>query len=143
MTRIDFYRFVPSKLAFACRLARKAYASQAKTGQKLVILCPEQQLDEVDRELWRFSALDFIPHSKVGTPQAPLSAVLLTADAAASSETDVLLNLTDTVPDHFARYERLLEIVPQDEAGKEQARERYRFYRERGYQLATHDVESA
>lgn len=143
MTHIDFYRFVPSKLAFACRLARKAYTSQARTGQKLVILCPEQQLDEVDRELWRFSALDFIPHSKVGAPQAALSAVLLTADAAASSDTDVLLNLTDTVPDHFARYRRLLEIVPQDEVGRERARERYRFYRERGYQLATHDMEQA
>ena len=38
------------------------------------------------------------------------------------------------------RYERLLEIVGQDETERGQGRERFRFYKERGYAIGTHDL---
>ena len=53
---------------------------------------------------------------------------------------DVLINLSAEVPEFFSRYERVAEVVDADAARREQSRERYRFYRDRGYKLNTHQV---
>ena len=37
-------------------------------------------------------------------------------------------------------FERLLEVVGREDADRQAARERYRFYRERGYRMADHDL---
>ena len=53
---------------------------------------------------------------------------------------DLLLNLADEVPAFFSKFERVAEIVGGDAAAKANARERFRFYRDRGYELETHQV---
>jgi DNA polymerase-3 subunit chi len=53
---------------------------------------------------------------------------------------DVLLNLRPEWPAFFSRFQRLVEIVGLDEADRAQARERFRFYRDRGYEIRTHDL---
>ena len=55
-------------------------------------------------------------------------------------EFDVLVNLADQVPLFFSRFTRVAEIVDGDENRKQQARERFRFYRDRGYPLNSHDI---
>ncbi len=52
----------------------------------------------------------------------------------------MLINLAADVPDFFSRYERVAEVVDGNSARREQSRERYRFYRDRGYKLNTHQV---
>ena len=47
-------------------------------------------------------------------------------------------NLRDAPPPFFSRFARLAEIVPADAAAA--GRERYRFYRERGYELRAHNL---
>jgi DNA polymerase-3 subunit chi len=42
-------------------------------------------------------------------------------------------------PAHFARFERMFEVISADETDKLAGRERYRFYQQRGYPL-THFV---
>ena len=56
---------------------------------------------------------------------------------------DILLNLSAGSPPHFARFARLLEVVPADDAERAAARGRYRFYQERGYKIANHDLAAA
>ena len=53
---------------------------------------------------------------------------------------DVLLNLDAERPPHFSRYRRLIEIVARDDADKQQARTRFKFYRDRGYDIRTHNL---
>ena len=53
---------------------------------------------------------------------------------------DVLINLRDETPAFFSRFHRLIEIVTGDEGDRKRARERFRFYRDRGYQIVTHDL---
>ncbi|MDH5350820.1 MAG: DNA polymerase III subunit chi, partial [Betaproteobacteria bacterium] len=43
----------------------------------------------------------------------------------------------------FERFERLLEVIGRDDADRQQARGRYRYYRERGYPIADHDLAGA
>jgi DNA polymerase III subunit chi len=52
---------------------------------------------------------------------------------------DLLINLDEQWPPFFARFERLVEIVGTDEDNKALARQRYKFYKERGYPLNTFD----
>ena len=47
----------------------------------------------------------------------------------------ILVNLGETVPAQFARFERLLEVVGNEDDELAAGRERYRFYRDRGYAL--------
>ena len=52
----------------------------------------------------------------------------------------VLVNLTGAPPPFFSRFERLAEIVATDESAVAAGRERYRYYRERGYELRAHNL---
>ena len=56
---------------------------------------------------------------------------------------EVLLNLRTERPQSFSRFQRLVEIVTHDEADRATARERFKFYRDRGYEIRTHDLSTA
>jgi len=53
---------------------------------------------------------------------------------------DVLVSLAPEVPAWCGRFTRVAELVGSGESDKLLARERYRFYRERGYPLETHNL---
>jgi len=56
---------------------------------------------------------------------------------------DILINLRVQHPPFFSRFRRLIELVGQDESDKVEARTRYRFYRDRGYEIKSFDVNGA
>jgi DNA polymerase III subunit chi len=67
--------------------------------------------------------------------------ILIDHDEAAPPAHDgVLLNLRAEQPPFFSRFQRLIEIVSLDEADRARARERFRFYRDRGYPIETHNL---
>ena len=131
MTRIDFHTNVGDSLLYACRLARKAY----QAGQSLVVLAEPARLRAVDERLWTFSPLDFIPHCMADNALAKETPVVLTSDLERAPHHQILLNLGATVPAQFARFERLLEVIGNAQDELVAGRERYRFYRDRGYAL--------
>lgn len=138
MTRIDFYRYADDKLRFACRLAAKAHAASSR----VVVYSPERPvLSEFDRNLWTYQATGFVPHCFVEAPVAAETPIVLATSDEALPHHDVLLNLGDEWPPFFASFERVLEIVASDEADKEKARERYAFYKKRGYDIRVNDIE--
>ncbi len=137
MTRIDFHSNVPDKIAYSCRLVRKARAANCR----IVLLVGDRAgLMTLDQALWTFSELDFVPHVLAGDPLAATTpVVLIDSDAAELPHHQVLINLSANTPAHFARFERMFEIISADDADKAAGRERYRFYQQRGYPL-THFV---
>ncbi|MES2932160.1 MAG: DNA polymerase III subunit chi [Pseudomonadota bacterium] len=139
MTRIDFHSNVPDKIAYACRLVRKARARSS--DMRIVLLAePEQPLLALDRALWTFSDIDFLPHVMADDPLAGQTPVLLTADDNAELQHhQILINLSNTVPQFFARFERMFELVSSDIADTAAGRQRYGHYKQRGYPL-THFV---
>lgn len=141
MTRIDFYVSPETELQarrqLACRLTEKAY----KLG-KQVYIHTESETDSqlMDELLWSFRQGSFVPH-QISTTQSSISApVLIGHHQEADGQADVLINLTDTIPDFFSHFERVAEIVNEDENVRLKARERYQFYRDRGYDLTTHKL---
>jgi DNA polymerase-3 subunit chi len=137
MTRIDFHTNIPDKLAYACRLARKAYAARGK----LVLLAETSaQADQLNEALWTLSGTDFIPHVMAGDPLAPETPVIVTFDEHAElPHRDMLVNLTRRTPDGFDSFARVFEIISTDEEDAAAGRARYAAYRKQDYPL-THFV---
>lgn len=137
--RIDFY-VLPGqepngRLSLACRLAEKAYG----LGHRVYLhaASPEQarQLDDL---LWTFRQGSFVPHTLCPPAEGDASPVLIGSDATPPPAAQVLINLSDTVPAFFERYERVAELVDQQPSVLAKSRERFRFYRDRGYEPVSH-----
>ena len=137
MTRIDFHTNVPDKIAYACRLVRKAYAAH----HKIVLLTEDaEQLAALDAALWTFSELDFLPHVAAGDALAPQTPIILTDNGQAElAHFDILINLSSEIPAHAARFQRVFEIVSSNLADAAAGRQRYASYKQQAYQ-PTHFV---
>jgi DNA polymerase-3 subunit chi len=139
MTRIDFYILsdgqAQAREVYACRIADKAY----QLGHNIYIHSESpQQAERLDDLLWSLKAGSFIPHALYrDDPQLP---VTIGHDAEPLENTDLLINLSAEAPSFFSRFERVAEIVNEDPQYKAQARERFRFYRDRGYELQHHQI---
>lgn len=137
MTRIDFYTGVESRERTACTIALKAL----ERGVRLLVLTTDEaQSERVDRLMWTFAQLSFLPHVRAGHPLAAQTPVIVDHAFDPLPHDQVLLNLTDATPTVFSRFERLVEIVSLDPEDRQRARGRWRFYSERGYPLASHDL---
>lgn len=143
MTRIDFYVLDSSdpkvRAVTACRLAEKAYSQGLKVYIHTSSDDESLQLDEL---LWTFRQGSFLPHAVhvPSTDEPP--AILLGHAHEPSIHTDVLINLSAEIPLFFSRFERVAELVDQRPELLELSRERFRFYRERGYDLNTHQLKA-
>jgi DNA polymerase-3 subunit chi len=137
VTSVDFYFNAEDRFQVACRLAGKALAQK----KRLLIYAPDlEAASRIDKLLWTWPAIGFLPHCAVHDPLAPETPVLIASDAETPAACEVLLNLGPDCPPHFERFERLLEIVARDAAEREAGRSRYRFYQSRGYRIANHDL---
>ena len=135
MTSIDFYFNAEDRLQVACRLAGKAI----RQSQRLLIYAPDPETaGRIDKLLWTWPAIGFVPHCAVQASIAADTPVLIASDERTPAQCELLLNLGTECPPHFERFTRLLEVA--GEAEKEAARGRYRFYRERGYKITNHDM---
>lgn len=134
MTSIDFHTNIADKLLYTCRLVRKAVAAR---HQVAILSSDAAELAALDAALWTFSETDFLPHVRSDHPLAAQTPILLLPhDAAECPQHQILINISRTTPAHFARFERLLEIISTDETDAASGRERFRHYRQRGYPLA-------
>lgn len=138
MTEIAFHFNAPDKVAYACRLLRKAVAS----GARVVVTGPQDTLNRLDVALWTFGATEFVPHCHDTSDAAVLaqSPVVLTCDLTATPHQQVLVNLGDAVPGGFERFERLIEVISLNDEDRAQARHRWKQYVNRGYALQRHDL---
>jgi len=140
MTRVDFY-ILPDTAPqaaplFACRLSEKAW----KQGHRVFINTDSAaQMKQLDDLLWTFRAGSFLPHA-VYKDADSAEPVLLGQGVDPAGQHDVLVNLSGAVPAFFGRFNRVAELVSGDESARTAARERYRFYQDRGYTLETHKL---
>jgi DNA polymerase III subunit chi len=140
MTSIDFYFNADDRLQVACRLAAKAL----KQGSRMLIYAPDADAaGRLDTLLWTWPATGFVPHCRAQAPLAAETPVLIASGEETPEGCELLLNLGIECPPHFERFARLLEVVAVNEEEKASGRSRYRFYKERGYPIASHDLAQA
>ncbi len=139
MTAVAFHFNAPAKLAYACRLLRKAVGA----GSTIAVLADEVMLTKLDEQLWSFSALDFVPHGRVGRitgEQLAHTPVWLCETSEQGAGRQVLLNLTPAMPQGFEQFDRVIEVVTLDESDRLQARSRWKHYTELGIDIVRHDL---
>ena len=140
MTTIDFYFNANDRLQVACRLAGKAVAQK----KRMLVYAPDAEIArKIDQMLWIFPPISFVPHCLADDPLAAETPVLIASDSEQGSGSEILLNLAQDCPEFFPRYERLLEIVSQEDEDRRSGRTRYAWYRDRGYQIRNHDLAGA
>jgi DNA polymerase-3 subunit chi len=137
VTRIFFYHNAAHRLAAAVALLGKAY----RQGKAVLVYAPDAEIAEaLDRQLWITPPTGFIPHVRDFSPLAAETPIVITADAAAGAQNERLLNLSEEVPPVFSRFESVIEVVGPDDGEKRAARERAKFYKDRGYAIQYFDL---
>jgi len=143
MTRVDFYvspnQTGDAELQLACRIADKAWQKQNRVYINAASVQQAQLLDDL---LWVFRDGAFLPHCLVSASEAAETPVTIGCDNPPATPPEVMINLGNEVPGFFSRFARVVEIVAGDDATRDRARERFRFYRDRGYPLETHELSS-
>ena len=146
MTRISFYVLASSikpevndldiRSAFTCRLCEKAYR---QGSQVYIAVNSKEEADQLNQLLWDFKPESFIPHKTNEDPNL-MAPVVIGLGNDLEDHHGLLINLRDKIPDEFSRFDRLAEIVSQDERTLIETRSHFAFYRDRGYPIETHKI---
>ena len=137
MTKVDFYTGSADKLRTACQLSHKAM----QNGMRTVISLPDSSThNALDRLLWHFPATAFIPHCGSDADEAGQIPVVLDQGEEKFPHHDLLISLHDECLPFFSRFERVIEIISNDAEDSRLGRERFKFYRDRGYELRHFDI---
>lgn len=138
MTRIDFYDIAQSPRhqleGLVCKLCHKAYSTRQKV---LLYTADAIQTEKLDRLLWISDDESFLPHDQQ-EQEGLVTPILINHQADPRGERDLLINLSAQIPDWFAQFNRVIEVVT--DANKAQARSHYSFYKDRGYPLEHHKL---
>ena len=139
MTRVGFYVVQAAeqsqRLQVAARLADKAFAR----GHRIFINATDRgQAEALDDLLWQFRPASFLPHGLVGSEHADAIAIGWGQDP--ETHNDLLINLQLEIPAFFSRFQRVAEVVSQDQESLAALRKSWTFYKDRGYQLEKHDL---
>src|SRR5439155_652693 len=95
-----FYFTAADRLQVACRLAAKAITQ----GKRLLIYAPDSEAaSRIDRMLWTWPAIGFVPHCAAHDALAAETPVLIGAGEEPAAGGELLLNLGGECPPHFER----------------------------------------
>ena len=127
-------------------MARKLYYEKIVSAkQPLVIRCKDQShCEEVSYSIQNFSKKDFLPCAQFSDKSALLFPIILSTVSEIPLWADdiiVLLNLDSKIEMTFSSYCRVIEIVDQTELNRQKGRERYKYYKERGYEIFGHRID--
>jgi len=141
MTEVFFYILEEDSAQalerFACRLAEKAHAE----GHRIYVHAgSDEQIEAMDKLLWTFRQSSFVPHCTAAALAADdqLTPVVVGTGAPPPGFDDLLVNIGGDTAGFFSRFQRHNEIIAP--AAVAEARNLYRFYKDRGYALTTHKI---
>jgi DNA polymerase-3 subunit chi len=142
MGKVEFHHGVGDKLAYACRLLRKAY----RAGAKVVVTGDAASLRTLDKQMWTFDEQEFLPHVMAAPGQSPPerqhdTPIWLSVDpGTAPGERGILVNIGQDMPAGMDRFERLFDIVSSAPDDRQLGRQRWKAYAAMGWQVQPHEV---
>ncbi len=138
MTRIEFYSNVANKPDLLATLVEKALL---KRRQITVFTEDINSAAQVSDGLWQQQATSFLPNVMANHTHAAKTPIIIACKNNIAGQVDtviqdeLLINLTAQEPQFFSRFTHLVEMVGNDESDKQNGRLRYKFYRDRGYEI--------
>lgn len=142
MTKVHFFHGASDRVTAAAAWLHLMWSKRRDIRpQQVVVFAPNRaDADRLDRQLWLQPAGGFVPHCRAGSPLADETPIVIGDSLGSLCAHQQLLNLDDNVPAEFSRFDEVIEIVSQAGPDKLPARERFKFYRERGYELHNQDI---
>ena len=145
MKKVDFYlisnQVADARFKLASRLSNKLLRLEQKT---LVVTEDQQQCENLSRIMWSFSDTSFVAHERLSQDSASCNiniSSITDVKIESKANFDVLINLSNIMPNFNQHFSRIAEIVEFDEPVKKLARQRYKIYQENGFELDTHTIE--
>lgn len=134
MTYIDFYFNVENKFNKIHEIIEREIVRKRKIFIHVDDLSGAKALSDF---LYTASLASFLPHS-IGHYEE-MTPIHIDWDHKFVTD-DFMINLKSDILPAFSRYLRLIEIVSQNEEDKKTARDRLKFYRDRGYEIQLIDA---
>ncbi|PCI62272.1 MAG: DNA polymerase III subunit chi [Methylophilaceae bacterium] len=136
MTRVIFYSNLTDK-----QVALQTLVQQALAKKHVVTVMVESELQARDygKALWQSNETNFLPNVLAPDALANETPVVLDWQENQLCQDDILINLSQKQLTTFSRFRQLIELVGLDESDKVLARQRYKFYRDRGYEIRHFD----
>lgn len=132
MTRITFYSDLSDKTAFLLHLIQSALEKRRRVT---VLAETETAARALSDYLWQTKPITFLPNVLAGHGLAEQTPVIVDWQEQHFTQDDILINCATRQPTLFGRFQQLIELVGEAEADKTIARARFRFYRDRGYDI--------
>ena len=141
MTRVDFYILQDqnrlSLQKFTCRLADKAY----QQGHRILIQTENTEESRMlDDMLWTISENSFLPHAIHADSANEDQPIVITHQPAEYKDFQTMINLSSITPVDASHFDRIAEILNQQESKKQTGREHYKIYKAQGYELYHHEI---
>jgi len=100
-----------------------------------------EQAEQWDELMWQQQGDQFLPHNLVGEGPKNATAVEIGfTSQKASWNRQIVINVANDATNFAGTFAQVVDFVPCDENAKQLARERYKIYRQAGYQLQTIDI---
>ncbi len=132
MTRVLFYSNLTDKHAAIAVLVRRALA---KKHLITIMAEGEQAANAYSQSLWQHSSTSFLSNVLASNTLAERTPVVVDWQENQLCQDDILINLSQSQLTVFSRFKQLIELVGVNEQEKMVARQRYKFYRDRGYEV--------
>lgn len=141
MPKIDFYIMsdpaVNTCLQQVCQLVEKAYQ---QTQPVYIHTNNQSDAKQLDSFLWTYRDDSFIPHNLYTEGSSLQPPIQIGFGLAPQDHRDILINLSDDVPNFYQQFSHILEVVSSDSKQQTLARERFRFYRDNACEIATYKL---
>lgn len=137
MTSIGFYFNVADKPLLVNQMVQKALRQHR---QVTLFTADELAAHAFSDQLWQFEPTAFNANVPANHTLAAITPVLVEWQVQRIQQDDLLINLQPAQLTLFSRFKHLFEVVGLDEADKAEARKRFAFYRDRGYEIKSVDM---
>jgi DNA polymerase-3 subunit chi len=132
MTKIRFYTDVADQVALMHHLVGQALSRQ----RQVTIYVPDRELAlQLSERLWQQAGDSFFPNALADAAHATLTPVQLAWQPDHIRQDDLLFNCQATLPKFFSRFRHVFELIGTNETEKAAGRQRWAFYRDRGYEI--------
>ncbi|MCG9584485.1 DNA polymerase III subunit chi [Vibrio tubiashii] len=115
----------------------------AKQGAKVYLNCSDKShAEQIAEFFWQVDAKQFVAHNLVGEgPRYGTNIEIGYQGVKPSWNRQLVINLAENETTFANKFAEVVDFVPCEEKAKQLARERYKIYRQAGYQLQTIEIE--
>jgi DNA polymerase-3 subunit chi len=124
-------------LVYVCKLIEIGY--KKNINPIFIRTNTQKQAEELDKLLWTFRQESYVPHTIVDKDKNTQPVQIGWVDNEIENA-EVIINLSDGMPDTSNHLKKIHEIIENIDEKKEKARERWKKYKSIGFSIKAHKV---